>query len=373
MKKVLLIATVVRMHVNVFHLPMLKWFKENGWKTYVAARNDFDHPDECIIPHCDCFIDLPFERFPVKTGNVTVYKNLKELMRKEAFDVIYCHTPVGGLLGRLVAKNDQHCKVVYMAHGFHFYKGAPIVNWLFYYPVEKIMSRYTDVLITINREDYEIARRKMKAKKTYLLPGVGIDPSKFQRDLSKRTILRKEFSMNDDQIILLSVGELSRRKNHQEVIRTLPDLPSFVHYFLCGSGSLENELKELSLSLGVSERVHFLGFRSDVADIYNMADIFMFPSLQEGLPVSVMEAMANGLPVICSDIRGNADLIDDGKGGYLAKTNDHTAYIEKVKLLINEPQLRTKMGMTNEKKIQNYSQKNVLRQMVKIFNDLDWS
>lgn len=373
MKKVLLVATVVRMHVNVFHIPMMKWFKENGWKTYVAARNDFDYPQECVIPYCDCFINLPFERFPVKPGNVTVYKNLKELIERESFDVIYCHTPVGGLLGRLAARKDQRSKVVYMAHGFHFYQGAPITNWLFYYPVEKIMSRYTDVLITINREDYEIASRKMKARKTYLVPGVGIDISKFRRDALKRTALRQKFSVKDDQYVLLSVGELSKRKNHQAVIRSLPSLPSTVHYYLCGCGSLDEELKELTSSLGISDRVHFLGFRSDVADFYNMADIFMFPSLQEGLPVSVMEAMANGLPVICSDIRGNADLINDGKGGYLVDSNDSVAYGEKISALISDSQLRKRMGALNEKEIQKYSQGNVLKQMAQIFNDIDWS
>ena len=288
MKKVLLVATVVRMHVNVFHIPMMKWFKENGWKTYVAARNDFDHPQECVIPYCDCFINLPFERFPVKPGNVTVYKNLKELIERESFDVIYCHTPVG-------------------------------------------------------------------------------------RDALKRTALRQKFSVKDDQYVLLSVGELSKRKNHQAVIRSLPSLPSTVHYYLCGCGSLEEELKELTSSLGISDRVHFLGFRSDVADFYNMADIFMFPSLQEGLPVSVMEAMANGLPVICSDIRGNADLINDGKGGYLVDSNDSVAYGEKISALISDSQLRKRMGALNEKEIQKYSQGNVLKQMAQIFNDIDWS
>lgn len=368
MNKVLLVATVVRMHVNVFHLPMLKWFKEHNWQTYVAAKNDYLIKKDCVIPYCDTYIDLPFERFPLKPTNFSVYKELKKIIDKENFDLIYCHTPVGGLLGRLAAKNSKNCKVVYMAHGFHFYQGAPFVNWVFYYPVEKLMSRFTDVLITINKEDYDLAKRKMKARSTRLIPGVGIELSKFQRNDEIRLSLRKKFHIDDQQLVLLSVGELSKRKNHQIVIRTLPYLPTYVHYYICGSGQLENKLLDLASSLDVKDRVHLLGFRSDVAMLYNMADVFAFPSLQEGLPVSVMEAMANGLPIVCSKIRGNTDLVEDNKGGFLVE-DSILDYKRSLNILINDARLRNSMGKYNEKKVCFFSQKKVIEYMEKIINN----
>lgn len=372
MNKVLLVATVVRMHVNVFHIPMLKWFKEHNWQTYVVAKNDYLIKKDCVIPYCDTYIDLPFERFPLKPTNFSVYKELKNIIDKEKFDLIYCHTPVGGLLGRLAAKNSKNCKVLYMAHGFHFYQGAPFVNWLFYYPVEKLMSKFTDVLITINKEDYDLAKRKMKARKTYLIPGVGIELSKFQRNDEIRLSLRKKLHIDDQQLVLLSVGELSKRKNHQIIIRTLPYLPSYVHYYICGSGQLESKLLDLASSLDVKDRVHLLGFRSDVAMLYNMADIFAFPSIQEGLPVSVMEAMANGLPIVCSKIRGNTDLVEGNKGGFLVE-DSISEYIECLEKLITDSELRKAMGRFNKRMMSNYSQENVLRQMSQIIEALDRS
>ena len=165
MKKVLFVATVVKTHINVFHIPYLKMLKEMGYETHVAARNDYENPEDCVIPYCDYFHDMPFERNPFKKENIKTYKILKKLMLEENFDIIHCHTPMGGVLPRLVYKNLKNkinTKIIYTAHGFHFYKGAPLLNWLVYYPVEKYFSKYTDVLITINKEDYNLAKNKFK-------------------------------------------------------------------------------------------------------------------------------------------------------------------------------------------------------------------
>ena len=164
-KKVLFVATVVKTHINVFHIPYLKMLKEMGYETHVAARNDFEDSDDCIIPYCDYYHDMPFERSPIKFNNVKTYKQLKELIFKENFDIIHCHTPMGGVLSRLAyksLKNKVKTKIIYTAHGFHFYKGAPLINWVLYYPVEKYLSKYTDILITINKEDYNRAKNKFK-------------------------------------------------------------------------------------------------------------------------------------------------------------------------------------------------------------------
>lgn len=321
MPKVLYVATVVKTHIMEFHIPYLKMLKEMGWETAVAARNDFDDPAECVIPYCDTYYDIPFERNPFKPGNIKAYKMLKAVIDEGNYEIIHCHTPVGAMLTRLAAQDARKkgSKIFYTAHGFHFYKGAPLINWLAYYPVEKWLARKTDVLITINKEDFNRAKN-FKAGKVVYVPGVGIDINKFSKRIGNRQEKRAELSLQDTDFVLLSVGELISRKNHTIVLEALAELKKAgkltnIQYVICGRGVLEAELKEKSVSLGVSDHVHFLGYRNDISEICNASDLFVFMSLQEGLPVALMEAMACGLPVICSDIRGNTDLVESGKNG----------------------------------------------------------
>ena len=332
MKKVLFVATVVG-HINAFHIPYLKWFKEQGWETHVVAHAE--NEQEQHINHCDIFHEIYFTRSPFTFNNMKAYFALKKLIEENDFDIIHCHTPVGGALTRLAAKDMRakgHTKIIYTAHGFHFYKGAPLLNWLVYYPIEKYLSRYTDVLITINKEDYAIAKNKMHAKRTEYVPGVGIDIEKIKSVKVDRNKKRAELGIPKDAIVLLSVGELSKRKNHEIVIRTLPQIKDKnVIYAICGKGALESYLKKLADKLGVSDRVFLLGFRTDVTEICKAADIFIFPSLQEGLPVALMEAMACALPVVCSKIRGNTDLITRGRNGYLFDPDNVASFLTCLK------------------------------------------
>ena len=180
-KKVLFTATVVKTHINVFHLPYLKWFKEQGYEVHVAAKNDFVN-EPCIIPNCDKFYDINFARFPFSKANIKAYKQLKKIITENNYDIIHCHTPVAGVLARLAARNCKKTTVIYTAHGFHFFKGAPLLNWLIYYPVERFCARFTDKLITINKEDYERAQhfKLRKNGKVYYVSGVGIDIEKIR-------------------------------------------------------------------------------------------------------------------------------------------------------------------------------------------------
>ena len=323
MGKVLFVAAVVKGHIARFHIPYLKMFKDMGWETAVAAKNDYEPPEECVIPYCDAYYNLPFERDPFKAANVKAYKQLKKIINEGHYDIIHCHTPVGAALTRLAASDARKrgSKVFYTAHGFHFYTGAPLANWLLYYPVERWLARKTDVLITINREDYERAKR-FKAGRVEYVPGVGLDLRKFQEPRISRAEKRKELGIGSDDFTLLSVGELIPRKNHAIVLDALGELKKSnqlngISYLICGEGPLESELKQKAKALGIGEYVRFLGYRSDIGDICHCSDLFVFMSLQEGLPVALMEAMASGLPAICSNIRGNHDLIENGKSGVL--------------------------------------------------------
>jgi len=180
-KKILFAATVVKTHIMEFHIPYLKMLQEMGWETAVAARNDYEDPADCKIPYCDAYYDIPFERIPWKFGNIGAYRKLKALIDKENYDIIHCHTPVGALIARLAAigARKKGTKVLYTAHGFHFYKGASPVHWLAYYPVEWLMAHVTDILITMNKEDFALAQRKMHAGEIKYIPGVGIDTGRF--------------------------------------------------------------------------------------------------------------------------------------------------------------------------------------------------
>ena len=355
-----------------FHIPYLKMFKEMGWETAVAARNDYENPADCVIPYCDTYYNIPFERNPLKPGNLKAYKELKHIIDEGEYDIIHCHTPVGAMLTRLAAKQARKkgTKVFYTAHGFHFYKGAPAINWILYYPVEKWLSRYTDVLITINKEDYERAKT-FKAGKVCYVPGVGIDLKKFNAGYVNKEQKRKEIGVSADDFVLLSVGELIPRKNHEVVIRALSvlkqlDKLNHIEYVICGRGSYEADLRKLAEGLDVADHVHFLGYRNDISEICNCADLFVFMSHQEGLPVALMEAMACGLPAVCSNIRGNTDLIEDGVTGLLAN-NTPEEVAQSISKMKSDTALRNRVASAALQKIKQFDLSSVEDEMSKIY------
>lgn len=368
MKKVLFVAHVVKTHLMVFHIPYIKWFKENGYETHVCAKNDYKNKEECIIPYCDKYYDIPFERSPFHLNNIKAYKKLKEVIDLNEYEIIHCHTPVGGVLARLAAKKARKrgTKVIYTAHGFHFFKGAPILNWILFYPIEKYCARYTDVLITINKEDYKRANKSFKAGKVEYIPGVGIDINKF-RDLKvDKNKKRKELGIKDNEIVLLSIGELIKRKNHESVIRALSKLNNpNITYLICGQGNLENYLKNISKDLDVN--VKFLGFRKDINEICKVSDIFIFPSLQEGLPVALMEAMAAGLPCIVSNVRGNIDLVksDNNKVFFNPKNIDEIIYL--LNNIIENKKFCEELSINNLRNSNLYNICYIKEQLIKIY------
>ncbi|WP_443872199.1 glycosyltransferase [Megasphaera sp.] len=372
MAKVLFVATVVKKHIMEFHLPFLKMFQEHGWQTAVAARNDYDNPADCQIPFCDDYYDIPFERNPFKAGNITAYKKLKKIIDTDHYDIIHCHTPVGAALARLAAREARRkgTKVIYTAHGFHFYKGAPLINWLIFYPTERWLAHDTDVLITINKEDYKRAQ-SFKAGKVVYVPGVGVDLKKFHISPIDKVKKREELGIPNDDFVLLSVGELIPRKNHQVVLRALGILKQQgklenIQYIICGQGDKLAELRKLAQTLNIAENVHFLGYRRDISEICNASDVFMFMSLQEGLPVALMEAMACGLPAVCTDIRGNTELVDNGVTGLIvANTPEDTK--RAIERLQDKAAFRDELSVHALSKIKQFDLSHVLPIMQNIY------
>lgn len=373
MKKVLFVATVVKTHIMEFHIPYLKMFKDNGWETAVAARNDYDNLADCNIPYCDTFFDFPFERSPFSPNNVSAYFQLKKIIDSGNYDIIHCHTPVGAALTRLAARaaRKKGTKVIYTAHGFHFYKGAPLLNWLIYYPIERFLARFTDVLITINQEDYNRAK-SFKAGKVEYVAGVGIDLKRFSRNQLNRDDKRKELGLSKEDFLLLSVGELIDRKNHAIVIEALEELKKRgiidrVHYLLCGQGLLAEQLKKQVVDLGLEKHVHFLGYRNDIDSLCNCSDAFVFMSEQEGLPVALMEAMACGLPIICSRIRGNTDLIRNRENGLFADNNPFSV-ADAIESYMSNERLKSQCAEQAIIDIKKYDISQILKDMNSIYS-----
>lgn len=373
MKKVLFAATVVKTHIMEFHIPYLKLFQDMGWETSVAARNDYEDPSDCVIPYCHHYYDIPFERQPWKPGNICAYRQMKRLIDSEQYDIIHCHTPMGAMIARLAAMGARKkgTKVLYTAHGFHFYKGASPVHWLAYYPVEWLLAHVTDVLITMNREDHALAREKMHAKRIEYIPGVGIDTKKFRAGTAGRLEKRQELGFAEEDFLILTVAEMTRNKNHSTVLKALAllkdreEFPS-IRYLICGRGDQEQNLRREAEELGISEHVVFLGYRHDVPDLLRCSDLFAFMSFREGLPVALMEAMSCGMSIVCSRIRGNTDLIEDGVDGLIAE-NTPAGVAEAILKLYWDPEKRRQYGMAAAETVKKFDAENVHRIMKEIY------
>lgn len=343
----------------------------NEGHTVDIATNE----QEFRVPECyrelGCKIyPITTSRSPLNKGNLSAIKQIKQLVSKNRYDIVHCHTPMAGVCARLACRKfrKQGVRVIYTAHGFHFYRGAPIQNWLFYYPVEKLCSYLTDVLITINREDFALAQKKMKAKSVKYVPGVGIDVKKNPQPAVDKLTKRQELGVPEDAVLLLSVGELNKNKNHETVIRAIADLD--VYYIIAGTGMLHQHLQDLIDTLGVSHRVKLLGYRSDVKELYDAADIFVFPSFREGLSVSLMEAMASGLPCVVSNIRGNVDLIHDGVNGFLCDPSDTSGFEACIDRIIKDKILAKNFSERSKEIIQKYDVKSVIRALQEIYQNL---
>ena len=379
MKKALMVAHVAYA-IEMFNIPNIRLLISMGYEVQVACNFDdrSSLSDEKVAMLKDKltalgvkYHNIPFERMPLKPQNIKAYTQLKSLIDSENFDLIHCHTPVGGIITRLAAASSRRkngTKVIYTAHGFHFFKGAPLINWLIYFTAEKLCSYFTDTIITINKEDYNNAVSKLSGKKVAYVPGVGVDTAFFAEKAGKREALLEEISAEKDSIILLGVGELSDRKNHGVSIKALSKIKNDnVHLVIAGTGEKREEFLSLTKDLGVDGRVHLLGFRTDIAELLKSADIFIFPSVQEGLPVALMEAMSCSLPVICSEIRGNTDLIDDSCG-ILCGAMDVDAFAVAIEKLISKADTRKLMAENALERSKNYDIKIIENHMKDIYS-----
>lgn len=350
-----------------FFESFIKQLLDEG-NTVDIATNEYDSRVPTCYKEWGCMVyQIDTSRSPLNKGNLKAIKQIRDVVTKEKYDIVHCHTPIAAMCTRLACRKARKngSKVFYTAHGFHFYKGAPLKNWLIYYFVEKLCAHFTDVLITINKEDYVLAQKKIKAKRVEYVPGVGIDLNKFGATMGDKSAKRSELGVPSDAILLMSAGELNANKNHETVIRAIADLE--VYYIIAGKGELQGHLQRVIDQLGLTERVKLLGYRTDVADLYKVADIYVLPSMREGLNVSVMEAMASELPVVCSRIRGNIDLVDENGGALFEPQN-----VDECKQAINSVLVRDKSYLSkhNFEKIKAMSVERINAQMKSLYSEV---
>jgi len=365
-KKIMVLCTTDNM-ITQFLFPHIEDLQNMGAIVEcVCARTGkwFDEIEERGIT---CH-EIAFKRNPLKFANLKAYKKLKALQKEKDYDIIYCQQPVGGLMGRLIGKKFKK-KVIYTAHGFFFFKGCSFKKKLLYKTAEKWLAKYTDILITINQEDFEAAQ-KFAAKKVYKISGIGLQQDKFKDLNFDKEKFKQSLGIRKDEKVVLSISEMIKRKNYETMIKVISNLRyENFKYVVCGCGVEEENLKKLTQKLGLEDKIIFLGYRKDIPKILEISDVFLHCSHQEGLTMSIMEAMKAGLPVVTSDARGNKDLIEDGKSGFVCPPTNVKLITEKLKKLLDDGVLRAEFGTYNKLAVKKYSYENVRKELEKIYND----
>ena len=371
-KKVLFVATVAKKHICQFHIPYFKMLNDSGYSVDVCAGNDFGSDEGCRIPNCNRFFSIPFDRNPFSINNLKAYRQLRKVLKENSYDLVHCHTPVASAIARIAVRSSKKkIPVIYTTHGFHFFKGAPRSSIL-YYLIEKSLVKYTDSIITINSEDFESAKKICKGTscKPYYVHGTGVDIQKIQNTVVDKKALKQTFGIPEDAFVLLSVSEINRNKNLTTTLSALRKLDDpDVYYVICGEGDMLDEYKKHAAELGVEKRVLFLGYRYDIFQIVHIADIFLFPSLREGLGIAPIEAMSAGIPVIASDIRGVREYARDGYNGFLFRPDDSEGFAKAIAELKKDPEKRKNFGANAFNSVEPFDIRNSLRSVAKVYSD----
>lgn len=360
--------------LNNFSIPCIEAAHALGYEIIVGINRKHAQDLHCIeYPYVKFYNSNTYRSiFNIKDIYIA-YKNLCSVLNQEDIEVIHCNTPIGGVIGRVCGHKFKISKIIYTAHGFHFFKGAPFFYNTILKRVEYFLAKWTDILITINEEDYQAAK-KMKLKKNgkvYKVNGVGINLEEYQNVDVDYISKRKELGIGDDDFVCIAMGDLVKRKNYRTAIEAIAKCnnPKIV-YLICGAGPEMNILKKLARKLKVDNQIHFLGFRNDIKELLAISDCFLFTSLQEGLPRSTMEAMASGLPCIVSEIRGNVDLITHNKNGFTIKNNSHLEITNSLKDLFDNHDKCNIFSIENIRQIKKYDNKVVKRQIIDIYHDI---
>lgn len=368
LKKVLFVAN--HKGFSKFNAPYMEWFKQQGW----IVDNASPGIETTVV---DNQYDVDIRRSPFSLKNIKAYKQLKRIINQGNYDIIHVHTPMGAVLGRLAAigARKNGTKVIYTAHGFHFFKGAPMINWILYYPIEKFLARWTDALVTINEEDYNRAiRHHLSSGKIYHIDGIGVNLEKFHPiSQERKKQIRDALGLKQDNFVGLYVAQFIKRKNHEFIIESLSEIlkeiPNFMMVF-AGSGETFEYCKNRAKELGVSDVIKFLGGRSDIPDLCGMSDLHVSASKQEGQGINNIEAMATGCPLVISNIRGHRDVCVHGRNGFLYDLDKPQEFADYVIKIAQDDKLRSELSANNIKDAHKFSIEREVEEMAKIYKTL---
>lgn len=358
--KILLVANVAKEHVNKFHIPTIKYLMSKGWQVDIACSVDSN------IPAGNHVYNMSWKRSPFTLNTFKGIKELKVLISENDYDIIYCHTPVGGLVSRIAARSARKkgVKVVYCAHGLHFFDGAPLINWLVFYPLEKIMAKMTDMFITINPEDYERVKKNFNKKLIVkLINGIGVNFDRLNV-LNKEHIrlqYREQLGIPHRAEVLIYVAEILKNKNQQMLVRTLKELHDRgrnMYLLLPGPDHSKGEFSELACNLGLADYVKFLGWRSDIGELLVASDIYVASSIREGFGINLVEAQYCHLPVVAVTNRGHRAIIKDGYNGFLVPMNDSKMMANRVIQLLDDKSLYNSFANIN---VEEYKCENIAK------------
>ena len=382
-KRALQLANVASM-IDQFNMSNIQILQSLGYEVDVVA--DFTNPGLMSKDKVENLkkrlkelnvrvIDVAVPRSLNPKKIIRAYKEIKQIVSKEHYQLIHCRSPIGGVLCRLAAKKERKngTKLIYTAHGFHFYDGAPLINWLLYYPIEKYFSRFTDVLITINNEDYKRALEEFHAKEILKIPGVGVDTEKFTYCNVDRENKRKGLGLKPEDFILLSVGELSERKNQKVVLDALAKINSQgsidnIVYLIVGLGDMQDKFNTFITENGLSEHVQLLGFRMDVDELCKIADCFVHPSIREGLGIAPLEAMASGLPLISANVNGIKDYTEEGVSGCCVDPRSIKDMARAIKKMHDDSAFRENCSLNNIRTVKIFDIHNTNEIMRRIYS-----
>ena len=363
MKKILFISN--HAGFSKFNAPYMRWFHDHGWIVHNASPG-------IETGYYDAQFDLPIERNPLSLNNLIALQKLRRICREYRYNIVHCHTPVGGVLGRLSIRKGGNTKVLYTAHGFHFYKGSSFLSWLIYFPIEKILATRTDCIVTINEEDFLLAKKYFHTD-VKKVDGVGVDLSRFAPITEHaRVTIRHIEGLEEDDFVLIYVAQFIERKNHlfllNKVDNLLDRIPN-LKICLVGSGPNLEDLMKLCHKKGLSNVVRFMGYRRDVEKLYPIADLLISVSKQEGLPINIVEGMACGLPFVCSDIRGHRDILAKAPGNFLFEFDDDS-FEKQVIYFYNNREILKKVGLANVRNAQIFSLENAIRNMAQVYQEV---
>ena len=371
MKKILLVATV-QSHICQFHRALVEMLRETDpdIEIHIAARNNLMEKNGLKLDFADKVFDVPFDRSPFSSKNIGAYRVLKKIINNGSYDIIHCNTPVGGILTRMAAKKcrEHGTKVFYTAHGFHFYKGASKKNWLLYYPIEKHFAKKTDVLITINEEDYALAKSRFCCRVEHI-HGVGVDERRYYAESDEKTAEVRENLETGDHAILC-VGELLPNKNQamavraiSEVIESVPD----ARLFIAGNGPEHDNLSALIEKCGLQNQISLIGYTTDLEKWQRACAVSISCSRREGLPLNIIESLMSGNPVVATKNRGHNELVINGENGYLVDQDDYRDMADKLIVMLTDKEKYDSLSLESIKIASNYGFKAVKRELKEIY------